>query len=77
MPTVLRLDGFTVIIFLPPREHGPAHVHVRKGGGEVVIEIDPVRVVRSQMPTASARAARRLVETHRDYLLSEWEKIHG
>jgi hypothetical protein len=30
MPTVLHVGGFQVRIFLPPREHGPARVHVRK-----------------------------------------------
>ena len=32
MPIVFRLDGFEVVILLPPREHGPAHVHVTKAG---------------------------------------------
>ena len=39
MPTVLHIDGFQVRIFLPPREHGPAHVHVRKAGAGVVINL--------------------------------------
>src|SRR5439155_17759960 len=29
MPTVLRVGPFRVIIFLPPREHRPPHVHVQ------------------------------------------------
>lgn len=41
MPTVIQRDGFRVVIFLPPREHGPAHVHVCKAGTEVVITLDP------------------------------------
>jgi hypothetical protein len=35
MPTVLVQGGFKVRILLPPREHGPAHVHVHKAGGLV------------------------------------------
>jgi hypothetical protein len=48
MPTVLRRDGFDVRIYPPPREHPPAHVHVIRGGTEVVIDLrsgnDPPRV---------------------------------
>ena len=33
------MDGFSVVVLLPPREHGPAHVHVRRAGGEAVIEL--------------------------------------
>ena len=39
VPTVLRQDGFRVIVFLPPREHGPPHVDVQNTDGEVVIEL--------------------------------------
>jgi hypothetical protein len=39
MPTVLRVDGFRIVIFASQREHGPAHVHVFHSGEEVVIEL--------------------------------------
>ena len=39
MPTVLDANGFQVRVLLPPREHGPPHVHVHKGGAEVVITL--------------------------------------
>jgi len=39
MPTVLNVDGFQVRILVPPREHGPAHVHVWKAGTVVVIDL--------------------------------------
>lgn len=42
MPTVLREDGFEVRVNL--REHAPPHVHVLKGGAEVLIYLDPADV---------------------------------
>ena len=40
-PTVLRGRGFDVRVYPPPREHGPAHVHVVKDDAEVVIMREP------------------------------------
>jgi hypothetical protein len=82
MPTVLRADGFEVRILLPPREHGPAHVHVRKAGAVVVIDLpagDSPPVVRTvrRMRAADVVAAVRLVEANGDMLLEQWRQYHG
>ncbi|MGH7654615.1 MAG: DUF4160 domain-containing protein [Gemmatimonadaceae bacterium] len=78
MPTVLRARGFRVMIFEPPREHAPPHVHVFRGGAEAVIELSPVRVrTLFGMRDADAVAARRIVEDEREYLLRRWRQIHG
>ncbi|MBY4639463.1 DUF4160 domain-containing protein [Gluconacetobacter entanii] len=37
MPTLLRLNGFRVVIYTA--DHGPMHVHVISADGEAVIEI--------------------------------------
>jgi Domain of unknown function (DUF4160) len=37
MPTILREQGFRVVIY--PNDHLPSHVHVFKGSGEVRIEL--------------------------------------
>jgi len=38
MPTVLRFDGFSVVIY--PADHIPAHVHVFGGGNEAVFNLN-------------------------------------
>jgi hypothetical protein len=82
MPTVLNVDGFQVRILVPPREHGPAHVHVWKGGTVVVIDLpegDQALGVRKVggMRTADVVAAFRLVEANVRMLLAQWRKYHG
>jgi hypothetical protein len=78
MPTVLRRAGYEFLIYNPPREHGPAHVHVFRAGQQVVIDLDPIRVTRAgRMPTRDIVAAVRLVEGHQEFLLTEWGRIHG
>ncbi len=82
MPAILEQDGFKVMILLPPREHGPPHVHVRKAGGVVVIE-RPVGLRRVfvrkvfRMRYVDVLAAVRLVERNSNLLLTHWRAHHG
>ena len=82
MPTVLREAGFRVRILLPPREHGPAHVHVFKAGAVVVVDLPDedqslgIRKVR-HMRDVDVVAAFRLVEANVEMLLGQWRKYHG
>lgn len=82
MPTALRRDGFRVAIFLPPREHAPPHVHVRRTGGEAVIELasggrpQTIRAF-AAMRTADVVRAFRIVEEHTEFLLAAWGRYHG
>ena len=82
MPTVLNVDGFHIRILVPPREHGPAHVHVRKAGAVVVINLPDgdkpvgIRTVRG-MRAADVVAAFRLVEANVEMLLKQWRRYHG
>jgi hypothetical protein len=78
MPTVLRVDGFSVRIY--PNDHTPEHVHVLKAGAEVIITIEanaPV-VIRevTRMRPSDVAAAVRLIEDHVDLLLQYWNEIH-
>ena len=78
VPTVLRVDGFRFLILLPPREHGPAHVHVVRDDGTMVVELLALQVrdVRG-MTDADVRKAVRIVEEYEGTLIAEWRRIHG
>lgn len=82
MPTVLVVAGFRIRILLPPREHPPPHVHVSRGGAEVVLMLPDGRagvVVRTvyRMRDVDVIAAVRLVEANADLLLRAWRTHHG
>lgn len=82
MLTALRRAGFRVVIFLPPREHAPPHGHVRKAGGEAVIELASgglPQTIRSiaAMRTADVVRVFRIVEEHTEFLLAAWRQSHG
>ncbi len=82
MPTVLRVDGFQVVIYHPPTEHGPAHVHVSKSGGSAIIMLPmghaTIEVRESyDMSRANVRKAVAIVEANGPKLVADWRKIHG
>ena len=82
MPTVLQEDGFRVLVYGPPREHPPPHVHVEKGpSGLAVIRlgtsISPPRVwAVYDMKDRDVVLASRLVERHHEAILQAWRAIH-
>jgi len=82
LPTVVRSGGFAVRILLPPREHGPPHVHVVKAGAEVVIALgctdSPVKLLEVHgMKDRDVVRAVRLVKIWKADLLANWKTIHG
>jgi hypothetical protein len=75
-PRVLRRDEFTVFVFLPTREHRPAHAHVRKDDGEAVIRLTDGSVhSASGMTSVDVSATRRIVLDTRDYLIRFLEDL--
>lgn len=82
VPTVLRSRGFEVRIYFRPREHGPAHVHIEKGGLEVIVNLgDATHLPKvrgaTRMSPKDVRDALELVLAKGVYLLEVWRKLHG
>lgn len=60
LPTVLRREGYEIVIYF--NDHVPPHVHVFKGAGEVRIYLDPVVVTQIwNMKKRAALRARRII----------------
>jgi len=82
MPTILSIGGFRILVLLPPREHGPAHVHVIKDEGVAVIELSyrgrhQCLTKVKDMRTPDVVKAFRLVEQHTTQLIEAWRRYHG
>ena len=91
MPVVVTGGAFRILILNPPREHGPAHVHVlpgkRAGTSEVLISLGQPRLPGQPWESVSLReirgmknrdvvAAVRLVHDHVAFLRERWLEIH-
>ncbi len=80
MPTVLRVLGARVSI--RTNDHGPAHVHVVRGGSEALFYLncpggpptlrENYRFSRSELNELQAE-----LEAVIGHLCNEWRKIHG
>ncbi len=76
MPTVLRLGGLRVVIYL--NDHAPAHVHVLGPGWVVVVELIEGKLREIiNCSEHEARGVLRSVMEHRDELLDAWRRLHG
>ena len=82
MPTIVRQDGFRIVIY--PNDHLPAHVHVVKGDGEVRIDLgreEPLTLpslmsVMGKISDKDIAKALCLVKEHQIDLLAKWSEIH-
>jgi hypothetical protein len=80
MPTILRQQGFRVVIY--PNDHLPSHVHVLKGDGEVRIdlgneELPPtLMTISGDISDKDVAKALYLVKENQAALLVKWREIH-
>jgi Domain of unknown function (DUF4160) len=85
MPTIIKQDGFQIIIRL--NDHMPSHVHVLKHGGEVKINLGSINAENGEPPSLMSitgdisnkevAKALSLVQKHQAMLLVKWSEIHG
>jgi Domain of unknown function (DUF4160) len=81
MPTIIKQDGFRILIY--PNDHTPAHVHVIKADGEVRIDLGNEKIapslmsVRGKISDKEVMRALSLVTEYQIELLAKWEEIHN
>jgi hypothetical protein len=80
MPTVLRIGGLRVVVYV--NDHRPAHVHVIGNGHETVFELngsDVTVVLRENYGFSRREIAKieRALVRNLATLISAWERIHG
>lgn len=87
MPTIIRQDGFKVVIY--SNDHIPAHVHVLKGSGEIRINLGYVSrkeeettippslmTVTGTISNKEIAKALGVVQKNQARLLTRWSEIH-
>jgi hypothetical protein len=80
MPTVLRIDGYSIQI--STQDHIPAHVHVFARGCEAIINLNCLNsfgTLRENkfFKSRELKSVMRLVQANRAMLCEAWEEIHG
>ena len=60
------------------QDHIPAHVHVWRAGGEIVINIATLEITKAEgMSRRDSAKAVEIVEENQRYFLGRWREIHG
>ncbi len=80
MPTVLRVDGYRVMMF--PNDHPPPHVHVFGNGGEALIYLNcpsgpPTLRERYRLSSSDVKRICAAIGPHVSELCAIWEEMHG
>ncbi len=74
MPRVFEKEGFQ--FFFYANDHHPIHVHVRKGGGEAVFDVEGGVELREAvgMKVKELARAEELAIKHRDLIVAKWNE---
>jgi hypothetical protein len=74
MPTVFTKDGFR--FFFYSNDHTPIHVHVRKGDGEAVFEVEGEVVLRESvgLKTRELTTAELLAQENKELIVAKWHE---
>lgn len=77
MPVVLLQEGFR--FFFYSNEHRPIHIHVRKGGGEAVFNLEGEVELRESVgfKVQELRRAEELANEHRELIIQRWNEHIG
>lgn len=67
--------GFHVFIY--PREHGVAHVHVAGPDFSASVAIESATILDGHIPSPHRRRALEWITENRDMLLTRWVEITG
>jgi hypothetical protein len=74
MPKVFEKDGYR--FFFYSNEHLPIHVHVRRGGGEAVFDVEPTVELRESqgLKVQELAKAELLAIEHRELIIERWHE---
>jgi hypothetical protein len=74
VPNVFTKNGYR--FFFYSNDHRPVHVHVRKGSGEAVFEVERQVTLRESvgLKVQELRRAQELAKENRDLILRKWKE---
>jgi hypothetical protein len=74
MPSLFEKDGYR--FFFYSNEHRPIHVHVRRGSGEAVFDVEErVELRESQrLKVQELARAEELAQEHRQLIIQKWHE---
>ena len=75
MPTLVIIDGISILMYL--NDHDPPHVHVRQRETEARIEIGTGQLISGQLARRALRKVQAWIELNRDSLFEAWQQCQS
>ena len=77
MPTIFEKDGFR--FFFYSNDHTPIHVHVSKGSGEAVFDVENEVTLRASagLKVRELARAQELAEENKETIIEKWHEHLG
>ena len=75
MPTICEFDGMKIQMFY--QEHHPAHFHVVYSGRSIVVGIDPILILKGELPAIYRSRLFEWAAIHQAELRANWELARG
>jgi hypothetical protein len=75
MPEISRFFGITIRMFID--EHNPPHFHAVYAGAEALIGIDPIEVLRGDLPPRAVSMVLEWAAVHQRRLMRNWELLRS
>ena len=72
MPVISRFFG--IVVSMNFADHAPPHFHARYGEHEAIVAIDPVRVLRGDLPARVTGMVIEWAQRHRLELMEDWAR---
>jgi len=70
MPTVSEFFGIVIAMYYA--DHAPPHFHALYGGREALVGIDPLRLLRGDLPPRALALVAEWTIRNRDALVDDW-----
>jgi hypothetical protein len=72
MPTISRFFGIVIAMYF--EDHAPPHFHATYGGAWAAIQIDPVGLLKGELPPRALGLVAEWAHLHRVELLADWDR---
>lgn len=75
MPRIAEFYGIVVAIYY--NDHEPPHVHVSYAGARALVGIDPIVVLRGEVPRRALGLISEWAAIHQGELIDNWERARA
>lgn len=70
MPTISEFFGILILMYY--NDHAPPHFHARYGDDEVLIQINPLIILKGRLPPRALGLVMEWAHIHQKQLMEDW-----